>query len=225
MKRILVIIVVVSLAFMFNPIAFGASEGEILSKTKKLYLELMAFKVAPNFHSVGSMDFEIHDGSSRKYYKYANWLKEIRSINNDDARKLLKYGFVPGDIEMLAREYRRSKGNETNYSKGMNKRLRAVFDLDSASKNIPKGKILTIIKEDIACMKMEYYEQFYKAIEVGDYASTGKIIAQPRCIDLYIGTKVEGPLESVILKYDSSKYIKIKHENKDYWIEESMVKQ
>ena len=215
MKRFLVLIIVVSFSLIFNHVAFAASEDEVLAKTKKLYMELIEFKGDQKFHNVGF-------GQCCQYYK---WLQEVRAISNTDARKLLKYGFVPGDIEMLGKEYMRSKGNETNYSKGMNKRLRAVFDLDSASKNIPKGKILTIIKEDIACMKMEYYEQFYKAIEVGDYASTGKIIAQPRCIDLYIGTKVEGPLESVILKYDSSKYIKIKNGNKDYWIEESMVKQ
>ena len=83
---------------------------------------------------------------------------------------------------------------------------------------------MVIIKEEIACRKVQYYEQYYKAIYAGDYAASAKHIAIPKCIDLYVGTKVEGPLETATLKYETSEYIKIKYKGKNYWISESMVK-
>jgi hypothetical protein len=214
MRKILALIITVSFILACNHMALAASEKEVFSKTKKLYIELMEFKGNKEFHNVGF-------GQCCKYYK---WLQKVKAISNNDARKLLKYGFVPGDIEMLAREYKRSKGKETNYSKDMNRRLRTVFNLDSASKNIPKGKMMVVKSEDIACKKMEYYKQFWKALKAGDYASSTKHIAPPRCIDLYIGTKVEGPLGSETLESNSSRYIKIKYEGKNYWISEAMVK-
>lgn len=78
---------------------------------RALYLELLNFKDDPRFHKMG---FSV--GSP-----YRTWFEEIRAlaVKQISSESMPGSGIVPGDLEILGREYMSSKGAETRYTEIM----------------------------------------------------------------------------------------------------------
>jgi hypothetical protein len=213
MRKIVLIMVLFILSINFISYANAASEVELLAEAKSLYLKLLKFKDYKEFHEVGF-------GVCCTYNK---WLVKVSALRDKpNADRLFKHGFVAGDIEMLGMKYMKSNGRETEYTRDMNNRLRAAFNITTSKKSTPKGKTLIVRNEDLACMKMEYFNRTHKALLDKNYALASKYPSPPTCIDLYVGTKVEGPLERAKSKYLSTKFVKVKYNYKIYWAPESM---
>ena len=86
----------------------------IKEKTAKLYNQLMIFKDKEDFHYYG---YDLK-------YKYSDWaeaVKQLRSASDSDF--LFAYGFNVFDLWMLGREYMKSKGQETDYTIWVRKRI------------------------------------------------------------------------------------------------------
>ena len=89
-----------------------------LMRCKNLYSKLMSFKDNPSFHTYGFGE----GGDSHGWYMAAhNFTKE------DDVHLMQTYGIVSGDLLMLAEEYIKSKGKETEYSKGKRQEFENAF--------------------------------------------------------------------------------------------------
>lgn len=88
--------------------------NETKEKVRVLYNDLFSFKDKSDFHYHG---FEMD-------YKYNKWLTDVQELKNaPEAKLLLQYGFVVGDLEMLGLEYVNSKGKETEYSRWAKKTI------------------------------------------------------------------------------------------------------
>lgn len=86
-------------------------EVNILEEFGVLYKELLQFKSNADFKKYGF-------SSGGPYY---SWLKRVEKLkNHSDSKKLLKKGFVAGELETLGLEYVISKGKETELSKFFN---------------------------------------------------------------------------------------------------------
>lgn len=87
---------------------------QIRKQVRVLFNSLLGFKDKSDFYFYG---FGVG-------YKYNKWLKDVKDLKaNPDARLLINYGFLVGDLEMLGLEYSGSKGKETEYSKWARKRI------------------------------------------------------------------------------------------------------
>jgi hypothetical protein len=101
-------------------LAKNGAEKIIISKTRQLYQELMAFKNDNEFHRVGF-------GRCCKYY---NWMQKVEKLREDpNAKLLLQKGVVVGDLLMLGLEYAKNGGRETDYTKYMNQQFKEALNL------------------------------------------------------------------------------------------------
>ena len=90
-------------------------------RLKMLYGKLLEFKDDKAFHLYG-----FGEGGD-----YNGWFKAAHNFTKDDDKHLIRtYGIVSGDLLMLAQEYIKSKGKETEYSQNMRKQFEDIFALN-----------------------------------------------------------------------------------------------
>ena len=115
MKRLL--LAALSLLFLVNltnaePYKAPDIEGEPLKVTRQLYMDLQEFKSDKNFHKVG-----FADGSPKT--RYRTWFEAYEGASKDPRynKALIAKGVAFGDLYVLGKEYMKSGGKETDYSK------------------------------------------------------------------------------------------------------------
>lgn len=98
--------------------AVNPEDDAALNRCKNIYSKLMSFKDNPTFHTCGFGE----GGDFHGWYMAAhNFTKE------DDNHLMQTYGVVSGDLLMLAEEYIKSEGKETEYTKGKRKEFENAF--------------------------------------------------------------------------------------------------
>ena len=93
-----------------------------LMRFKMLYNKLLSFKDSRDFHSCGF-------GKGGDFH---GWYMAVHNFTKEDDNYLLRtYGFVSGDLLMLAQEYLNSKGKETNFSQSKRKEFDNVLSCET----------------------------------------------------------------------------------------------
>ena len=100
-----VVIIVLSICFCVCSFSYEAEAGA-KKEISILTNELMKFKDEAKFHQVGF-------GQCCKYYK---WLQKVQSLRNNDSLGAMEKAAV-GYLEMMGREYMKTKGKENDYTK------------------------------------------------------------------------------------------------------------
>ena len=95
---------------------------ETILKMRKLYVQLMGFSNNPTFHKMGFAPG----------YLFGHWQKEVNKLQDETDRKAMhevlketEVGTI--DLLLLGQEYFFSKGQETEYSRYQNERLKRLF--------------------------------------------------------------------------------------------------
>ena len=98
----------------------NTEDDAVFKRLKTLYGKLLEFKGDKSFHLYG-----FGEGS-----EYNGWFKAAHNFTKEDDQHLMRtYGVVSGDLLMLAQEYIKSKGKETEYSENMCKQFDNIFVL------------------------------------------------------------------------------------------------
>lgn len=92
--------------------------SEIHLKTRSLYLELLEFRKDPAFHQYGF-------APGTRYQAWKNRLDRLRA--HPDVSLLYTDEIAAGDLLMLANIYRKSTGEETSLSEGLNQALQNIL--------------------------------------------------------------------------------------------------
>jgi hypothetical protein len=96
------------------------NEKAVLSEVRQLYLELMSFKDDSLFHKVGFAPEN----------KYSHWMDRVGKLYEDSRSKglLAKKGISVEDLLDLGREYFKSGGKETTFSRFANAEFRKALN-------------------------------------------------------------------------------------------------
>ncbi len=113
----------ISLILFCTVVGHGASALEI-DEAKELYQELLGFKRNPKFHQLGFAPAS----------PYNAWYKRIKALQAEGSvdQQLLKKRVVVGDILMLGQEYRKTKGQESEYTRFMTGEFNNAFAIETA---------------------------------------------------------------------------------------------
>jgi hypothetical protein len=97
---------------------------DIIQTFKQLHSELMVFK--------STEEFKIHGLSYTG--PYSDWLVRVNDLkSHQNVNDLIRKGIVPGDLEVLAMEYKTSKGKETDYTKSINIKIQKAISSEPTS--------------------------------------------------------------------------------------------